>query len=298
MTEARNSSNISKILLGTDLSSRAERAIARGAQLAEQHGAALTILHVLTATAGDKDRHRQVALQAEKELRRKVAKLDPHQTKSISVQVATGTPFVEIIRRAREESVDIVLVGAHGAQFIRDLLFGTTAEKIVRKGDRPVLIVKRPARGPYRRVLATTDFSDPSRQALELGLRLAPGAKFDLLHAYRGIEEQLWRAGFAKSEIVRYRHGSAKESREQMELFIRNVGLGGKPIARLLRYGRAPHVINEVARRLRPDLVCVGSVGRTGLPHILLGSVAEHVLREVSCDVLVARSASLTFQLP
>jgi nucleotide-binding universal stress UspA family protein len=83
-----------------------------------------------------------------------------------------------------------------------------------------------------------------------------------------------------------------------MKDFIRRMDLNGRSIVRLLRYGRAPHVITAAAQRLRPELICVGSVGRTGLPQILLGSVAEHVLREVSCDILVARSGSLTFELP
>jgi hypothetical protein len=86
--------------------------------------------------------------------------LSPRLERPVSIRVAAGTPFVEIIRRAREEAANLILVGAHGAQFIKDLLFGTTAEKVVRKGDRPVLVVKRPTRGPYRRVLAATDFSD------------------------------------------------------------------------------------------------------------------------------------------
>jgi nucleotide-binding universal stress UspA family protein len=83
-----------------------------------------------------------------------------------------------------------------------------------------------------------------------------------------------------------------------MKDFVRRRGLDDKSFVRLLRYGRAPQVISAIARRLRPDLVSVGSAGRTGLPYVLLGSVAEHVLREVSCDVLVARSGSLAFELP
>jgi nucleotide-binding universal stress UspA family protein len=160
------------------------------------------------------------------------------------------------------------------------------------------MVVKRPVRGPYRRVVVATDFSDQSRQALELALRLAPRAKFQLLHAYEGLEGQLWRASIAKSEILRYRRELARKSREEMKVFLRRLGLQNKSIGRFVRHGRAPHVITALAQHSRPDLVCVGSVGRTGLPHVLLGSVAEHVLREVSCDVLVARSGSGSFELP
>jgi len=298
VTAAQSVPNLSRILVATDLSPRAQKSIARAIQLAAEQGAALTILHVLTDAAGNKARQRQVALQVEKDLRRDIATLSSAQDGRATIRVVTGTPFVEIIRRAREEAADLILVGAHGAQFIKDLLVGTTMEKIVRKGDRPVLVVKRSVRAPYRRVLVSTDFSEPSRQALELGLRLAPEARIYLLHAYQGIEGQLWRSDMTKSEILRYRHRVAQQSRQQMKDFIRRMNLDGRLIVRLLRYGRAPHVITAAAQRLRPELVCVGSVGRTGLPQILLGSVAEHVLREVSCDILVARSGSLTFELP
>lgn len=298
MTAAQNVPNLSRILVATDLSPRAQKAIARAIMLAAEQGAALTILHVLTAETGNKVRQRQVALRVEKDLRRDIATLSSAQDGRATIRVVTGTPFVEIIRRARQEAADLILVGAHGAQFIKDLLVGTTMEKIVRKGDRPVLAVKRPVRAPYHRVLVATDFSDPSRQALRLGLRLAPGAKIYLLHAYQGLEGQLWRADMTKSQILRYRHRVAQQSREQMKDFIRRMDLNGRSIVRLLRYGRAPHVITAAAQRLRPELVCVGSVGRTGVPQILLGSVAEHVLREVSCDILVARSGSLSFELP
>jgi universal stress protein E len=270
VTAAQNVPNLSRILVATDLSPRAQKAIARAIMLAAELGAALTILHVLTAVTGNKVRQRQVALQVEKDLRRDIATLSSAHDGRATIRVVTGTPFVEIIRRARQEAADLILVGAHGAQFIKDLLVGTTMEKIVRKGDRPVLAVKRPVRAPYHRVLVATDFSDPSRQALRLGLRLAPGAKIYLLHAYQGLEGQLWRADMTKSQILRYRHRVAQQSREQMKDFIRRMDLNGRSIVRLLRYGRAPHVITAAAQRLRPELVCVGSVGRTGLPQIRL----------------------------
>ena len=292
MREPQNLLLLSRILVATDLSAGAEKAVARAVQLADEHRATLTILHVLPDAVGDEASKRQIVLQVEKYLQRKVTKLSPHHEKTVSIQVDTGSASVEIIRRAREKAVDIILVGAHGEHFINKLLFGRTAERIVRKGDRPVLAVKRRVRGPYRTVLVPTDFSDQSGPALELAMRVAPGAKYLVLHAYQGIEQQLWRSDFPKRDILRYRREAAKQSREQLKHFIHQRGLDSTSFVRLVRYGRAPQVISSVARRLRPDLVAVGSAGRTGLPYVLLGSVAEHVLREVSCDVLVAQSRS------
>ncbi len=296
--ELRNMLAPRRLLVATDLSSRAERAMGRAVLAAEEYGATISVLHVLTAKVKNAVQRRQIVLKIEKDLRRTIDELSPRHKRNVTIRVVAGTPFVEIIRHAREEASDIILVGAHGAQFIKDLLFGTTAEKIVRKGDRPVLVVKRPARSQYRRVLVATDFSEPSGQALKLAMKVAPGAKFYLLHAYQGFEEQLLRAGIPKAEILRHRHQFARQSREQMKTFIHRLDMGGKSILRLLRYGPARHVIIGTERHLRPDLICLGSVGRTGLPYILLGSVAEHVLREVHCDVLVARTGSAHFELP
>jgi nucleotide-binding universal stress UspA family protein len=111
VTAAQNVSNLSRILVATDLSPRALKAIARAVQLAAEQGAVLTILHVLTAETGNKARQRQVALQAEKDLRRDIATLSSARDGRATIRVVTGTPFVEIIRRAREEAADLILVG-------------------------------------------------------------------------------------------------------------------------------------------------------------------------------------------
>src|SRR4030066_2328266 len=76
------------------------------------------------------------------------------------------------------------LFRSHGRGELKDWLLGTTAERVVRKGDRPVLVVKRPPEGPYRHVLVAVDFSDTSHRALALAAHLAPGAHLTLLHAY------------------------------------------------------------------------------------------------------------------
>lgn len=298
MTGPRSALDLKRLLAATDLSPRAEKAIARAAQVADEHGATLTVLHVLPGAAGYEARNQQIALKIEEDLRREVETLFPHRDRTATINVVTGTPFVEIIRRAREESDDLIFVGAHGAQFIKDLLVGTTAEKIVRKGDRSVLVVKQAPRRPYRRVLVPVDFSDESREALELALRLAPHARFHVLHAYRGIEGRLWRSDFTHDEVMSYRSQLRNEKRQEMKVFLRGIDCAGKPIRQMLRHGQAPHVITAVARHLHADLVSVGTVGRTGLPYILLGSVAEHVLREASCDALVVRSGASSFQLP
>jgi nucleotide-binding universal stress UspA family protein len=139
-------------------------------------------------------------------------------------------------------------------------------------------------------VLVPVDFSENSRSVLNAALRLAPEAEFNVLHCYEGIERQLLRTDMPPSEIMRYRREFARKARQEMKAFLDTVGHGRKGLIGGIWFGRAPHVITMVAKRMRADLVAVGTEGRTGLPRILFGSVAKHVMRQVDSDVLVMRS--------
>jgi nucleotide-binding universal stress UspA family protein len=288
---------LKKFLVATDLSSRAEKALERAVQVSEQHRGSLTILHILPGGEEKAARDRQVAAKIVEHLRRKMAALS--RSDFTTVRVLHGTPFVEIIRQARAEAADLILVGAHGEDFIKDLLLGTTAEKIARKGDRSVLVVKKsPHRLPYRRVIAAIDFSDYSRRALEMALRLAPDAEFYALNVYASAEGTLKNAGISDAGIRRYRSQVAREARKRLETFLRVINRRGKSIKTVVWNGRPSRDISRAARSHGADLVVVGTAGRKGIPYILLGSVAEHVMREAPCDVLVVRTGPSRFKLP
>jgi nucleotide-binding universal stress UspA family protein len=165
----------------------------------------------------------------------------------------------------------------------------TTAD-IVRRADRPLLVAKRGGQPPYRRVLVAIDFSEHSRSVLQFALKLAPWAKFHVLHAYEGVERQLWRTDVHPDDIRHYRRQFAKTARQQMRSFLGTVEARGKRLSSGIWFGRAPHVIVRVAKRLRADIVAVGTAGRTGLARMFVGSVAEYVLQHAGCDVLVVRT--------
>jgi nucleotide-binding universal stress UspA family protein len=298
------------ILVASDLSPRANSALARAVLLAEQHRASTSVLHVvnegpflekpLRAILASLKGGRRTLLQGAKAvLREQVAALAPHPQKQLTVHVELGRDFVTIIRRARAESSDLVVLGAHGAHFLRDLFIGSTAEKVVREGDRPVLVVKKAPKGPYRLVLAPVDFSDTSRRTLELATRIAPEAIFYVLHAYEIWYEQILRkADVPNGEISRHKRKFAQSAKEQMKSFLHTCNLQVKIIKPVVKYGRPATVIRNVAHQRRVDLVAIGTHGRTGLHHALLGSVAEHVLREANCDVLTMRPEAFRFELP
>jgi nucleotide-binding universal stress UspA family protein len=66
--------------------------------------------------------------------------------KGYEVQFKEGEPFLEIIQMAKKESVDLIVMGTHGRTGLDHVLFGSTAEKVVRRSSCPVLTVRLPGR--------------------------------------------------------------------------------------------------------------------------------------------------------
>jgi nucleotide-binding universal stress UspA family protein len=138
-------------------------------------------------------------------------------------------------------------------------------------------------------ILVPTDFSADAEQAVDYAIALASvfQARVTLLHV---IYEVLWAAGeTAMSLPPAYFAELEAATRQQMEQAlqrIRHAGLEGDTI---VAYGFPFEHIVTVARDQSVDLIIMGTQGRTGLRHVLLGSVAERVVRLAPCPVLVTR---------
>jgi nucleotide-binding universal stress UspA family protein len=133
------------------------------------------------------------------------------------------------------------------------------------------------------------DFSEPSERAFEAarGLARRLGARVHLVHAFhtpvQGPFPDL--IVFPADALASYREAATRTLQAMLEK-LRAAGVEGHLH---LAPGNAVSVIDEVARAVGADLVVVGTRGRTGLPHVLLGSVAERVVRTAPCPVLTVR---------
>jgi nucleotide-binding universal stress UspA family protein len=211
-----------------------------------------------------------------------------------------GRPFVQIIRAAREGASELVVVGRHGQRRFRDLLLGSTAERVIRKGRTSVLIVTAPATTAYRQPLVAVDFSDRSRHALELAWRLADGAPgaLGVVHAYEALSQRaIERAGFSFEDGVHYQLQARRHVDDVIRRFLAGsqAGAAAAPIA---REGDPRGVILDVTAEHHADLLAIGTHGHSAAVHVLIGSVAEAVIRQAGCDVLVASAPERPFELP
>lgn len=218
-------------------------------------------------------------------------------TDTATIDIQTGIPFLEIIQAARAGNFDLVVVGAHGRSYLHDLVLGTTAERVVRKGQMPVLIVKFPAAEAYRRFLVPTDFSQGAQRALASARRLAPQARAALLHVYDlSFELRAWEIG--SERLLDLQRAYEPDLRAKLKSLATEAGIDSETTEFDVRYGYPARVIAAAVRDGHADLVAVGTRGAQDLRYVLLGSVAEHVLREAPADVLTVPPASTVFELP
>lgn len=275
---------IRSLLAATDFSGHAHLAALRAAILARELGARkCVLLHVAPQRALRPADRARVARRLRQELAQQARALKAQTGVAFVPRLARGA-VVETLARAAER-FDLVALGAQGAHRLREFAIGTSAERLLRRALRPVLIVKRRPAGAYRQVLVPVDFSGGSREALALAKRVAPRAELSVLHAFEvPFEGKLRVAGVAEDDVLRYRRLARERSRAEMEALLGDAGEG---VTRLVAHGYPSKLIARTQAEIGADLVAIGKHGRSALEDLLLGSVTLHTLSAVDCDVLV-----------
>ena len=191
ITGAMHVNQLKNILAATDLSGPALQAAERAARLAKTSGAPLRLVHVLSAGVAAQLQSLiglGSALEAKlfeatrQELQTLADRLAAEHEVQADAALLQGGVADEVTREADAMDADLVVLGARGKDFLRRLLLGSTAERLLRKSTRPMLVVKQRAREPYRRALVAVDFSAwsvpyHSSDSVEPGAGRSPGLR-------------------------------------------------------------------------------------------------------------------------
>jgi universal stress protein E len=285
-----------QILAATDFSTRSQRAVRRAGLLAQEHGAEVVLVHVV-----DDDQPQElVALEmreAERILSEQIKAVPELQQVTCRPVVGGGDPFDGILRTARSTEPDLIVMGAHRKQLLLDIFVGTTIERVIRRSSWPVLMVNNEGQEPYRTALAAIDMSEPSANALRTGraLKIAGDAHLAFVHAFHPLAKgQMFVAGLAKEAIDEYVAEEQIRATNEVIEFLRANGVDGFACSLIVEEGSPFDVIKSAVGRFRPDLLVVGTHGRTSLAKAVLGSVSEEVLRSLDIDILAVPPGVVT----
>lgn len=292
---------IKRMLVATDFSRHAEAAVRRAALLAKADGAELEIVHAVympplagawsKLIAGEGITEERLCSDAAIRLGGLAASIAKRIGVTPATRVLSGKPPLALAAWMKESAAELIVVGAHGEHLLLDLFIGSTALKLLRLADRPVLLVKQTPPFDYERILVATDFSPASRAAADLAARLFPAADLFLYHAYEApFERQMAYAGSDDEAVDHYRRLGEAEAGQQMAAFAATLAAPER-FVRKLRHGYAPALINQFVAEMGIDLLVVGSHRQSEVAATLLGSVAAHLVNESRSDLLLVPSA-------
>ena len=284
-----------KILCPLDFSAGSQQALYAAMQLAVADDAELVLLHAWSiptaAFATDLGVPASVVQptldDATVELADAVQAATAAGVKHVTQKLLVGAPEETILAVARE-GADLLVIGTHGRTRISRILLGSVAEKVVRRAPCPVLTVRPDSRiGPYRDVLCPVDFSPESHRAMVLAAGLTPSAGITLMHVLE-VRSSLGGDHTPRSAF----EGEGKTEWLQLEAWAAELRtLTAVPVVTSTRVGSpGPEILLALEAQPAPDLVVMGSHGRTGFARAMLGSIAETMVLHSRCPVLVAHA--------
>jgi nucleotide-binding universal stress UspA family protein len=283
------------ILVPHDFSAHSDAALRRAAALARAAKGRIHLLHAyawpvrgvmpydMAMPAGVWDAIREGTQEKLEEIRAGLEK----QGVAAQAEVSGQLPVEAIVDAATRLRADLIVVGTRGLTGLKHVVLGSVAERTVRLAPCPVLTVKEDDAGAeLRRIVVATDFSTPGEHALGVGVSLAKqlGAEVHVVHAFDIPLAMVTPYEVTVPDgLIREAREAARKKLDTALDAIRKQGL--EATGHLGEVPAAP-AIADVAREVKADLVVIGTHGRTGLKHVLLGSVAERTVRHAPCPVL------------
>lgn len=295
----------SSIVVGTDFTPCSAVALGQAMRLAAWSGASVHVVHVIDTAVvveletalsefqqGIRDGLTKDAERAWAEFARGIP-----GAAGLPIEVSINNRIVGILKRAREDKADLLVIGAFGHRS-PDVGLGTVATACVRKSMTDVLLVRdtRPEMGtaPFKTIVAAVDFSPTSLRAVERAALFAAtdGAELHLLHVFQAPWHQLhYRAPTPLTPAHQQKQYRDGLERRLAEFCRPALEPHGTLRARMVVYDYNGHRsgIVEYAAKVQADLIVLGTRGRTNLRDLLLGSTAEKALEESKCSILAVK---------
>ena len=283
------------ILAATDFSETAERAAALAGFLARRFSADLHLLHVVllfedaTLDEGGRDQLEKLLATGDEARRELLEKSSGNHDVSVTPHLVRGIdPDEVIVETASNLGCELIVMGTHGRRGLSHLFLGSVAERVVRTSPAPVLTLRADAAvepDGIARILVPYDFSDASAQAVRQAAAWADAldAEITLLHVVEPVVyPEFYSVDVLPDNLMMRLTTRSEEALDKAAAEL----LDGRGCTTLVEVGRAADTIVNLADPERFGLVVMATRGLSGLEHVLLGSVAESVLRRSKVPML------------
>lgn len=283
-----------QILAATDFSTRSNRALRQAGLLAQPGNSHVHVVHVV-----DDDQPEELVRietrEAERTLREQIDSMPELRGIEARPMVVTGDPFDGILQAGVAIKADLIVMGTHRKQLLRDIFVGTTIERVIRKGTVPVLMVNNEAQRKYENVVAPVDMSEASANALRVARStgLISDERATLLHAFLALARgKMFVANADQASINSYLASERQLAMDELAAFLVANDLKEGRWSLRVEEGAPTEIISRAVSEMRPDLLVMGTHGQSKLRKMLIGSVTEEALRSLNVDILAVPSAN------
>jgi nucleotide-binding universal stress UspA family protein len=277
------------ILLATDLSDLSTKAILHIGPLIKKLQGKLSLIYVVKSYFSDWISSHEVQRVAEQRMRQYLQRLQDDGTQTGNVIIEVGNVADQVLAAADGMDADIIIIGAEEKSALQRVIFGASAEAIVRQARQIVWIHKADSFEGINKIVCGVDFSPSSKGAFEKALSMAQtfGAKLEVLHVLH--EPNVDAIGLSQ-DIEEEKVKAFKEKKTlELEQFINTFELKGQEVDKKILWGSPAQTLLNYAKDYDTDLIVLGEKGTTQMRRIIMGSTTEKVMRTAPCSMLICR---------
>lgn len=275
------------IAVATDFSARSDHAVLRAKLIARKTGAKLALIHIV-----DDDQPGEVIASSQgiamSVLQGIVRALEDDGVAAAPI-VGVGDIARGILAAADAVGAELVVVGPHRKR-PSDVFIGTTVERVIRRSERPLLVAAGPPPKHHRRTLLAVDFEDASKAAARAALDLGVFDHTDVvvMHAFDALGDgPMLRTVLHPSEVDDHRASERLRAMTALHGLLAELSLPVSTTRVVAMNGSPARTILESAEHEAADLIIVGTSQRKGFARLLVGSIAEDVIRDTQRDILI-----------
>ncbi len=279
---------LKRILVATDLSESSENVLENAIDMAKVFESEVALIYVLPAAMGSKKASELLHEFAAKQLNALTEKIKTQGVAAMDPILEQGDFSEKIIEASEKINANIIFAGAGEKSKKEAILLGSNAEKIIKKSNKPVFIIKNETSLSIKKILCPVDFSNQSKRALKNAITLAHRFEAELIIiSVYGLSDLFpIRNQLKMDEHLEYLR---KNHESDLEAFLKGSTFGGLKLTKEIRQGEPASEILKAIKEYETDLLIMGTTGKSGINKILIGSVTQKVIREIPSSFITLK---------
>lgn len=283
---------LKNILLATDFGKSSEYVLENAMSMAKKFDSTITPIFVLPENIENNKAKGMLKDFALDQLNLTTSKIKAAGIETSEAILDHGIFSKRIVNAAEKINANMIIIGAGEKSEGDSFILGSNAKKIIKKSSKPVFVIKSKSNLAIHTICCPIDFSLESKRALKNAITLAHRfkAKLIVLSVYDAPEfYSLSHRIDVTEEIASIRNVHEREFNE----FISPFNFDGIDVSLEIVQGEPAEQIIIEAKKHKADLVVIGTTGKSGISKILMGSVAEKVIRNIPNSFITLKQEDL-----